>query len=296
QLAREDARVLPLTGLDLPEDWMGKHWACWQLAHAGLQDGKAGEWLLFTDADTLYHPSAISNAVSAVQQEKVDLLCALPRELVISLGEKLMVPYFLFATFAFVPLFLGRWFASSPTSFAIGQFLFFRRETYQAVGGHAAVRQDVVDDLALVRLTVKSQWRMLLVDGQSRVTCRMYHSLGEAWRGFSKNMFAAFGYNVPLYLFIWVWTAIVFLQPLIFITGLWDAIPQDLNLINLVLVVSLWSMVYLRLSFPVSMVLLYPVTFLLSLAVAIRSFFLNIRGQSEWKGRRLIKPHIRWIG
>ena len=87
QLAAEDRRLQVYRGEALPAGWLGKHWACHQLAQTAN-----GELLLFTDADTRHHPLTLRQSVSALAAEDVDLLTALPREIVVSWAERLLVP------------------------------------------------------------------------------------------------------------------------------------------------------------------------------------------------------------
>lgn len=295
RLAQGDARLHVLRGQPLPEGWLGKHWACHQLA-----ESSASELLLFTDADTRFHPAALREAVDALTAEQADLLTALPREELGSLGEMLLVPYFLFATLAFVPTFLVYHWKLPAFAFTIGQFMLFRRMAYQQIGGHSAVRADAVDDIALGRATVTAGLRWCMVDGTQRVFCRMYHNFLETWSGFSKNMAAAFGYKFSRFLFVWLWSGVVFLAPLLAVSfGLagrpWGGYPALVAWVSFGLVITLWSGPYYRLGFPLYLVLAYPLTYLLALAVALRSLFLTTFGRSTWKGRTLTRTKMHWF-
>lgn len=295
QFSARDSRLRVLQGLDIPDGWLGKHWACHQLAQVAQ-----GEWLLFADADTVFHPQTVSDAVAAVEEEQADFLTAVPHEQMVTLGERLLVPYFLISALSFIPVFLSRWIKLPVFTFTIGQFIFIRAQAYRLIGGHQAVRDNAVDDLALGKRAVAMGLRWCIADGRNRITCRMYHSFREAWQGFSKNMFAAFGYNVAVYLFIWLWSAVLFLEPLVVLIGAslgWSSpyFRVDLALLHWMVVLFIWGLAYYRLRMPVGWALLYPVVFLLALIVAGNSFWLTLRGQAEWKGRKVLRPKIRWI-
>ena len=146
QLASEDDRLIILKGNPLPADWLGKHWACYQLAQTAT-----AELLLFTDADTRHHPLTLQNSVTALIAEKADLLTAMPFEEVVTWGEKLVVPLITWSIFSFVPLMLAYRLKYSALSATIGQFMFFRRKAYLKIGGYQAIRYHAVDDLALGR-------------------------------------------------------------------------------------------------------------------------------------------------
>ena len=293
RLAAPDGRIQLLRGADLPEGWLGKHWACHQLAQSAR-----GELLLFVDADTWYHPQALSDSVALMESDRLDLLSAVPREEMGSTGEMLLVPYFLFANFAFIPLFLVNCLHNPGFSFTIGQFMLFRRSGYDRIGGHSAVRADVADDLALGRAIVAKRLRWALADATKRMHCRMYHSFGEAWHGFSKNMFAGFGYRLVPYVLIWLWCGFLFCEPLMVLVLAFlgkppSYFPLDLAVLAYALGCLLWAIPYARLSLPLYWVPIYPLVFLCAFAVALNALTLAFLGGASWKGRAVSRAKIR---
>lgn len=293
-LAAEDDRLKVLMGKPLPPDWLDKHWACHQLAQAA-----SGELLLFTDADTRHHPQALRDATSALIDEEADLLTAFPREEVRSWAEKLIVPILLWSVFSFLPLGLAYRLRRPGLSATIGQLMLFRRWAYERIGGHEAVRQDVVDDLALGRRIKAQGLRWQLVDGSKRIRCRMYQDFRGVYEGFSKNFFAVFEYRVLLFLFVWLWLANVFCQPLIVLAlGLAGVPLSGLSLSLAAVAVAcsllLWGITHWRFGFPLYLAFFYPITVLLGVAIAVRSLILTLTGRAAWKGLRLIRPKIRW--
>jgi len=300
RIAERDTRVRLIGGTDLPDGWMGKHWACHQLAEAERKSDLPADLLIFVDADTQLHPLAVREMVAAMVEEKADALTVLPRQILGSPGEQLLVPYFLFAIFSFIPFFLTRFIPWPALAFGLGQVMIFRREAYDLLGGHAAVRTSAVDDLALARLAIRAGLRYAVVDGGERIFCRMYTSFRQAWDGFSKNMFPAFGYNGLVFLFVWLWSGILFLEPLavIGLHFLGISLPflrVDLAWVHLGLLVIVWAIPYNRLRFPIYLTLAFPVTFGLAAIVAFRSFLWTINGKAAWKGRQLIRQRIRWL-
>lgn len=300
RIAERDTRVRIITGEDLPDGWMGKHWACHQLAEVERKSDLPADYLLFVDADTRFHPQAVRAMVASLVGEKADVLTVLPRQILGTPGEQLLVPYYLFAIFSFIPFFLTRFIPWSVLAFGLGQVMMFRREAYDFLGGHGAVRTNAVDDLALARLAIRSGLRYRVVDGGERILCRMYTSFRQAWEGFSKNMFPAFGYNGLVFLFVWLWSGILFLEPLVVIGmgTLGISLPflrVDLAWVHLGLLVIVWAIPYIRLRIPIYLTLAFPVTFGLAAIVAFQSFWWTISGRAEWKGRRLIHQRIRWL-
>ncbi len=143
-LAQDQPRLRVLTGQPLPQGWLGKNWACHQLAEASR-----GELILFLDADTTHSPKTLSQAASVLLSKELDMLTALPRQLVLSWGERMVVPVLYFCLMAFLPLPLAYRLHLPVFSVAIGQFMLFRRAAYDQIGGYAAVRAHGTDDLAL---------------------------------------------------------------------------------------------------------------------------------------------------
>lgn len=276
-IAAQDARVRVFKGKPLPPGWLGKHWACQQLAQVA-----DAELILFTDADTVHHPKALRNAVAALLQESADLVTAIPRERVVSWGEKLIVPLLPWSLLYFLPLDLAHRLQWPPLSAAVGQFMLFRRTAYEAIGGHAAVRHHIADDLALGRRTLGHGFRWRLVDAGERVECRMYRTGREAFEGFSKNLFAAFDYRPWLFVPIWSWLGIAFLMPLPFaVTGSASAVAAVL------LALLIWAIFCRRFHLPLALALCYPAVISAGVLIAFRSLALTLTGRATWKGRTL---------
>jgi chlorobactene glucosyltransferase len=289
----ENAHLRVLQGRPLPEDWLGKHWACYQLALAA-----DGELLLFTDADTRHHPATLADAVTALLAEKADLLTAFVREDVESWAERLTVPVMNWSVFSFLPFWLAHRLHIPAYSAANGQLMLFRRSAYDRIGGHAAVRAHPVDDIQLARRIISHDLRWRMASALDRVSCRMYRDLRQVREGFSKNLFAAFGYSIPFFAFVWLWLVIVYCEPLVvvFLFGL-KLVPgrfQGLPVSGLSFGLALgavtcsllhWCLSYRYLRFPVYPALMYPVSVLVFAAIAIRSVIVTLRREATWKGR-----------
>jgi chlorobactene glucosyltransferase len=284
EIAARDTRLRVLAGRPLPSGWLGKHWACHQLAQ--LANGEV--WLL-TDADTVHHPGALQQAVAALLAERADLITGVPRQAVRSWGERLIVPILPWSLFCFFPLALAERWPWPPLVTALGQFMLFRRAAYERIGGHAAVRNHAADDVALARRLAAHGGRWRLVDAGEVVSCRMYRSFRQAFMGFSKSLFAAFGYNPVVFTAIWVWLGLVFLLPPVLV-GLASgglAFPLRLPLVATALAAGLWALAIGRLRLPPALLAFYPLSVALTLAVAAHSLVTTATGRAAWKGRRL---------
>ena len=286
-LAAKDNRLRVLKGKPLPSGWLGKHWACHQLGQAA-----DGELLLFTDADTHHQPDTLSYSVAALLAEEADLVSAMPKEKAVSWAERLLIPILLWSIFSFLPLCLAYRLKTPFLSAAMGQLMLFRREAYEQIGGYESVRQHAVDDLALGR-RIKSHglcWRLL--DGSRHIHCRMYQNFNEIYEGLSKNLFAVFEYNVPIFVFIWLWLLIVFWEPLVVLAlGMTQPYISSLSMVLAAVAIAasllLWGISYQRFGFPLYMVFFYPLSMLLAVVVAMSSMVLTLAGRTGWKGRRI---------
>jgi chlorobactene glucosyltransferase len=280
-------------GEPLPAGWLGKHWANHQLAQSAT-----GDLLLFTDADTRHSPKTLREAVSALLARRLDLLTAFPREEMLTWGERLTVPILSFSIFCFFPMLLATKLRLPALTVTIGQFMLFRRPVFEAIGGYAAVRGDVVDDVMLGRRTVAMGFTWQLMDGTRHISCRMYSDFSSAWEGFTKNLFALFDYRVLLYSLGWFWIGVSFLLPPLALVSpalgrLWNMPPQ-MALIAVSQALAIFALAYYRFRFPMYLVLLYPLNMLIFLLLAGRSLLHTVLGYSSWKGRDLPPPTLRF--
>lgn len=283
-----DERLRVMAGKPLPSGWMGKNWACHQLAQAAT-----GEILLFTDADTRHHPSMLRDAVTALLVERFDFLSAIPRQELHTWAERLVIPILPWSLHTFFPIGLARRLRLRALATAAGQLMLFRKEAYAAIGGHRSVRGSVLDDVSLAQRVVKAGLLWSLLDGKARISVRMYRSSKEVWDGLSKNLFAVFGCNLPLFGFVWTllfWVA--WEPPLVLVLRATRAlsIPVEVVLpaaLATGLCLLLWLINNLRFRIPWIQAALHPVTMLLMLFIAVRSVIWHALGRGTWKGRPL---------
>jgi chlorobactene glucosyltransferase len=295
RLVRHEARLQVLEGAPLPAGWMGKPWACHQLAQFAR-----GEFILFTDADTRHAPHMLRDSIAAQEGVRADLLTSLPREEVVSWGERLVVPVINWAIFSLVPLRLATRWSRPEFSITVGQHMLFRRSAYEAIGGYEGVRGDVVDDVALGRRIIAHGYRWSLHDGTDDVTCRMYHGFWDAVEGFTKNTFAFFDYRVVPCLLVCFWIGLSFLEPPLALLSQYlgmplTRFPTNLAIIAVIQSLILWHMAYRRFRQPIYLAILYPISLTLFIFIILRSMVYTMTGQARWKGRSLIRPALRWL-
>ena len=288
RLSEGNSKLTVLSGQPLPPGLVGKNWACFQLSQAAQ-----GDLILFVDADTRHHPSMLAEAVSTLITMQADLLSGLPRQELITWGERLILPVLPWAILSFFPIRLLQHLHFSFLSIAVGQFILCKRIAYLQIGGHASIRSSVIDDIALARLFKKNGLKWEFVNLMGRVNCRMYQNFREVIDGLSKNLFAVFGSILPVLLFIWLWLAIVFITPamsfILYIFGVpLPGYSPALALVTIGISMLLWltSLWYFRM--PLLQAVVYPLTIALASLLAFRSAWLHFTQHSvSWKGRNV---------
>jgi hypothetical protein len=142
---------------------------------------------LFTDADTVHLPRSLARAVKEAKAGQAALLSYSPAQVVSGFWEKAVMPV-IFAELAsqYRPSEVND--ANSPAAAANGQYLLIRREAYDAIGGHAAVANKVLEDVELARAVKRSGRTILFRYGGDAVRTRMYRSFSQLREGWTKNL------------------------------------------------------------------------------------------------------------
>lgn len=177
-------RVRMLRGKPLPKGWIGKSWACAQLA----EEAK-GDILLFCDADARPAPEAVARTLGLLEARKAGALACLPRQLLGTWAEGAVVPLVMhLPVLGFLPLPLVRRRPEAALSLGVGQWFAFTREAYLAIGGHASVRRSLAEDMALGRRIKEAGLGLAACLSVRDVSVRMYRGAGEVRAGFRKNL------------------------------------------------------------------------------------------------------------
>jgi chlorobactene glucosyltransferase len=291
-LAATDSRLRVLESPPLPSGWFGKQWACGTGARVAR-----GDVLLFADADTEQAPDLLPRAVAAMRALGADLLSVAGRQELGTFWERLLQPQ------VFAMLFLryggteGVNRAQRPEDvIANGQCFLVGRDTYDAIGGHEAVRENVAEDLMLAQATVRAGRCVRFVLGPEQLSTRMYTSLRELIEGWGKNIYAAGMHTVPfgalgrsLFPALLVVAPLLSLAPvaalLLALTGVTpDALAWSATATAAMVV--WWALVYRQLEEPVYYALLYPLGSAMLLYICVRAV---LRGRRvAWKGREYL--------
>jgi chlorobactene glucosyltransferase len=278
--AKQDGRVRLLKGQSLPDGWTGKNWACHQLSRQAT-----GEFLIFTDADNFFSTDAVSKTVGWMEAYQLDLFSAFPQQITATWSEKWVVSFFDLTVYALLPLWLTYRSSFPSLAAANGQWLAIRKGAYERLGGHEAVRQQVVEDVELARRSKQLGMSILTASGRDAVQGRMYRSLHEVWSGFAKNAFGLMGFRpLPFMIFL----LLLFLLCILPYGLVFVATVRTLALVMVAMNVLIRGLVALKFKQPVwhSMVF-HPLAIVLVLALAIHSMISFYHDGVVWKGRRI---------
>jgi len=229
-------KIQKIAGRNKPDSWLGKPWACQQLAeHA------KGELLLFFDADTKLYPGMLHQIAGAFDEHNLDVITVWPAQITKSFWEKLIVPLIYYSLVIFLPAayvyrsprwlpaglkkIIGPYFAA-----ACGQCIGFRSEAYQIIGGHESVKDCIIEDVELAKRAKRLGLTLRMFEGMGSISCRMYHSEKEIFNGLRKNFFAGFNQSVLAFLLMGLLHLIVFVVP--FFTLPYSVIISDPGLLN----------------------------------------------------------------
>ena len=184
--AANDLRVMHIDASPKPEGWTGKNWACYQ----GFLRAR-GELLIFTDADSKHLPSTMSLAVGHLMSENLEALTAVPRLICNDFWTKMTLP--VLATFLhtrFSPIRVND--PNTKTGYFFGSFFIITRSTYEAIGTHEGVKEELVEDGALGGKVKASKFRMKMVRGESHIDAVWARDLSTLWQGLRRLM-------IPIY-------------------------------------------------------------------------------------------------
>ena len=252
EIASSFPNVRILDAGPLPEGWTGKNNAVTTGARAAR-----GDWLLFTDADTVHLPGSLARALAEAQQHGADLLSYSPEQIAITFWEMATLPV-VFAELArqYPPAKVSD--PDSPIAAANGQFILIRRDAYDAVGGHAAFATDLLEDVALARAVKRSGRTIRFRYAADAVRTRMYRDFSQLREGWTKNLALLFpqpGWLAVKTLFWWTFAlCLLFLPALIGIgAGLTRNVPWLASAQNTFLtgasILKTWWLVWMTMTF-----------------------------------------------
>ena len=185
--AKKHHNVIPVSARPKPDGWMGKNWACME-----GYDKATGELLLFTDADTKHAENIITLAVSHLNSLDLDALSAIPRMLTFDFWTSITLP--IISTFLhtrFSALNVNN--PNKKTGYFFGSFFILKKTTYQKVGMHEGVKQEIIEDGALGKKVKEAGYKMRMVRAEHLIDAAWARDKSTLWNALKRLM-------VPLYL------------------------------------------------------------------------------------------------
>lgn len=262
----------------LPEGWVGKNHALWR----GVQQARC-PWLLFTDADAEHEKDSVSRALQIAQEQNAALVSLSPEQVTETWYEKSLVPY--------IYLRLSKKFSyekvndpNSPAAAANGQFLMIRRDVYDAIGGHAGVAGEVLEDVALAMRVKAAGHRLFFGSGKGLVRVRMYRSFPAMWQGWQKNLYRLMG-GTPWSVFREIESSLPWIPVLLILLGLKYPVLLFLGVLFLIVRQASYGLDLARNQYPFSLIFYYVPAVVLYVAVFWASYRSHIKGRIQWKGR-----------
>ncbi len=285
--SEQDSRFRFIGGQSLPEGWIGKNWACHQLAELAQ-----GEYLIFSDADVSWGSGALSAVTAVLNRTQADGLAVWPTQVTSTWAERLVVPLMAMSILGYLPVMFVHHLPFESMAAAIGQCLVFRHDAYQRIGGHSSVRGRILEDVLLVRAVKRAGLRLRTADAAGLISCRMYRDWVSVRDGFAKNILAGHGDSVWFLALSAMFHWLVFLMPWVSLAigGAYSGLPGwpwwPLTLIGLG--VGIRALTAAASGQRPADALLMPVSILLMTAIAGQAVWWHWRyGGPHWKGRAI---------
>lgn len=280
-----DARIQLLRGSSLPPGWVGKPHALSRLAKAAR-----GDFLLFMDADVELKPSGLNRLLSlTLKPIGARVVTAMPEQVTGSFFERLVLPLLLLTYLSWLPLRLVELGRNPRTVAANGQLLLLRRSDLQTLGGFAAIRNQIVDDVAFCRHAKKEGMKVVFADGTLMARCRMYSGARETIDGFSKNIYEGVGGKVGTLAAIFLYIYAFFLP----YGGMAAAAFYPEKMASVLIPASMGTLANLGLQAivigryrqPLVGLVLHPLSILAFVGIALNSFRWHTQERVVWSGR-----------
>jgi glycosyltransferase involved in cell wall biosynthesis len=204
-----NSKVIHINSEPKPDGWTGKNWACYQ----GYLKS-TGEFLLFTDADTIHSFTSISLAVTYLLAEGLDALTAIPKILATDFWTKITLPILWTLSLAKYSA-LNANNPNSKVGYFFGSFFIITRKTYEAIGTHKAVRKEIVEDGALGRKVKEQCFKLNVVHGKDHIQAVWARDPSTLWHGLRRLMISLYKREkINAYLMV-IATFLLLLLPLI---------------------------------------------------------------------------------
>ena len=265
-----------IKGNALPPDWLGKNYACYQLAKLAK-----GDFLLFLDADETINIGLINSGVHRMYLRKLGLLSLFANQQMQSAGELTVVPLMHYILLNLLPVQLVYLIKNQAVAAASGQFMLFDAAVYHENQWHEQAKYEVVEDVEIMKLVKANNYNGEALLANNMVSCRMYKNYFTAITGFSKNFLAAFNYSI---LGLLLYILLVIGGPMMVM------ITLDFNLIFFMVALIILTRIMISLSSGQNAlynIILHPVQMVNLTLIAFLAIQKHLTKTNIWKGRRI---------
>ncbi|HCN84713.1 MAG TPA: glycosyl transferase family 2 [Sphingobacteriaceae bacterium] len=263
EFSQTDSRFQVIKSKEIPKGWVRKNFVYYQLANMAK-----GKYFMFLSADTIIANGLINNTIHRMKMNKLALLSLFPNQLMVSFGERIVVPLMNFILLNMLPVRLIH-LSKNPAFVATsGQFMLFDAANYHHQQWHKQVKSKLVSDTEIMKLTKTAGYPVETLLANGYITCRMYKNFKDALNGFSKILLAGFNNNIaglliylllvilgPIYIGYYLDMKLLFFAfSLIILSKIMISLSSEQNtLINIILhplqilsllIISVWSVIW----------------------------------------------------
>ena len=267
--------------------WTGKNWACHQLSKFAK-----GDFLLFIDADTKLQKNTISETVSEMNNNDVDLISLFPNRITNTAIDKIISVTIGWFIFSCLPIIFSN--KNPMFSSAFGQFLLFRKGAYFSIGGHESIKDKILDDFELGRLITMRGYNLNVFDGTERISTFSYSTEKEALDGLSKSIFPFFNNKLIPFLILLILFLSMGLMPIFIMMGEFfgSKLTKSKEMIAYFtwgLITLSWSISSYRSKQGIRYGILYPFVTTFTAIIGIFSIITFLTKSVNWKNRNVIQ-------
>ncbi len=292
KLQESDPRVKIIKGKPLKDGWRGKLYAMQQLF-----EESRGEYILFTDADTLHNPNSVEYGLGILINEGASMVSGYPRQEGEGLWAQTVVSTMLFNTVLYMPLRLQQKLQWTPFAMAIGQYLLLKRTVLEEMGGFTRISNVICDDVMLARACTRAGHKYVFADMKDALSCQMFPTFKTGFEGIERSITGVINikaFMVPLVLLaagVLLACAIAPLATLAFgiallVNPALSPLPFLLLATGSLLLFGSWTATGLYHGFPLKVALQGPIAFVLVVVMYLHGYYRKVSGKGfMWKGR-----------
>ncbi|MBI9094686.1 MAG: glycosyltransferase [Sphaerochaeta sp.] len=294
KLQDRDPRVRVIRGKALKQGWRGKLYAMQQ-----LYENSKGEYILFTDADTVHNPNSVEYGLGIIINEHASMVSGYPKQKGKHLWVQTLVSAMLFNTVLYVPLWLQQKMQLATFSMAIGQYLFLKRTFLEDIDGFTSLPNVICDDVILARTCTRTAHKYVFADMKDALSCQMFSTFKGGFEGLERSITGVLtfkAYMVPLMVLVASVLLACAVAPLatvaMLIAVLIDPALSELPFLLMaggtLLLFGSWTATGLYHGFPLKVAIQGPIAFVFVVAMYLHGYYRKVSGKGfMWKGRTI---------